>query len=381
MVYRYMAPEMINIWGFNYVTNQKSHKFFSSNGYHGAQSDVLALGVILFSLLMGRPPFKMADINDPLYRLIFTQQTEAFWAPWDDFASQSNFEIPQDFKDLFIATVTFNPVMRLSVNEILSSKWMKRNLPSQEDVVKAMSSIKTKIEEFEEQQKLYIQNMMNQRADQSKNNVEVNNDDQDNLNDSYLSAGSQIDDDELIMNDLHEIEKEFCENNNMEGNNSFNLDDDEEFDLGQLDNSKDFNIENDEAKEEKVMSNHGESNTAAESNSVISNDNTQNNESWILQLLNNIPEVDTEVRTSVPNKMVYFLDHYAKIKDWKIVKISNYILLKIPESSGSIVEYAIKFDEVEEGRFSLKFLKYDEMPYEQFQSVGSFILNLLSPYC
>lgn len=93
---------MININGFNHVMNQKSHKLFASSGYNGIQTDVFALGVILFSLYMGRPPFKIADINDPFYRLIFTHQIEDFWNPWDQFALQNNFEIPEDFKNLFI---------------------------------------------------------------------------------------------------------------------------------------------------------------------------------------------------------------------------------------------------------------------------------------
>lgn len=380
-----MAPEMINICGFNYVTNQKSHKLFSSNGYHGAQSDVFALGVILFSLLMGRPPFKIADINDPLYRLIFTHQIKEFWAPWDQFAAQSNFEIPQDFKDLFIAMVTFNPVMRLSVNEILSSKWMQRQIPKHSEVLTAMTSIKAKLDEIEDQQKLYIEQMMKQKAVAvPKNRVEeikqeAQLEEQDNLNDSCLSAGSHIQDDEAIMKDLQEIEKKFC-NDDMEGNDSFNLEDDEAFDVGSFTNSKEFDLGDDEAPEEETMEDRGEA-TNVEKSSTVTQDTHQDRASSILHLLNNIPAVDTEVRTTVPDKMISFLDQYANIKGWKLVKISNYILMKIPESSDSIVEYAIKFDEVEEARYSLKFLQYDEMPYEQFQAVGNFILNLLRPYC
>lgn len=100
----------------------------------------------------------------------------------------------------------------------------------------------------------------------------------------------------------------------------------------------------------------------------------------IVQFLENLTEVDTEVRTSVPSKMLSFLDQYATLKSWKVVKLLNYVLLKIPESSGTVVEYAIKFDQIDENQYALKYLKYDEMSFEQFHSVGSFILDLISPY-
>lgn len=44
-----MAPEILNL----NICEQK--------GYNGEQTDVFALGVILFSMLMGRPPFREAD--------------------------------------------------------------------------------------------------------------------------------------------------------------------------------------------------------------------------------------------------------------------------------------------------------------------------------
>ena len=229
-----MAPEMINIDGYNYITNQKSHKFFSSNGYHGVQTDVFALGVILFSLLMGRPPFKIADINDPLYRLIFTHQYSEFWAPWDQFAAQNSYEIPEDFKDLFISLVAFSPSMRLSVNEILSSKWMRRNIPTNDQVGNYMAQIKAQIDEFDYQQKAQLAQVLTAKAiDRSEDSKEgILNEDVDILNDSVLSGGSKFqDDDELIMKDLQDIESEFQDNNEMNGSNSFNLGEEEEFDV------------------------------------------------------------------------------------------------------------------------------------------------------
>ena len=46
----YMAPEI-----------------FQGKGYHGELTDVFALGVVLFGMVFGRPPFRLADLKDPYY--------------------------------------------------------------------------------------------------------------------------------------------------------------------------------------------------------------------------------------------------------------------------------------------------------------------------
>ena len=162
----------MNLDGFNYVKNQKCHKLFSSNGYNGIQTDVFALGVILFGMVLRRPPFKIADIDDPFYRMIFCHQFEEFWQPWDSFAEQCDSEISDDFKELFISMVTFNPVMRLSINEILSSRWMRRETPISSQVIKYMTSIKIKIEEFEAQQRAYVENLLKSKNTKRKTPIE-----------------------------------------------------------------------------------------------------------------------------------------------------------------------------------------------------------------
>lgn len=55
----YMGPEILN------------QAECQSIGYMAEQTDAFAMGVILFSMLMGRPPFRLADASkDRYYKLL-----------------------------------------------------------------------------------------------------------------------------------------------------------------------------------------------------------------------------------------------------------------------------------------------------------------------
>ena len=59
----YLAPEIYNFEHCQLL------------GYNGEQAEVFALGVILFCMLIGRPPFLKPDPNsDELYKMIYNQQ-------------------------------------------------------------------------------------------------------------------------------------------------------------------------------------------------------------------------------------------------------------------------------------------------------------------
>ena len=47
--------------------------------YQGHEVDLFALGIILFILYSGHPPFRCAKINDPHYKLIADNRADLFW--------------------------------------------------------------------------------------------------------------------------------------------------------------------------------------------------------------------------------------------------------------------------------------------------------------
>ena len=100
-------------------------ELFTSKGYNGELSDVFALGVVLFALVMGRPPFRVANLQDELFRRIASNQFEEFWQFWDSYASRYGLDVPIEFKNLFTGMVSYFPSTRLSLNEVFVSKWVQ----------------------------------------------------------------------------------------------------------------------------------------------------------------------------------------------------------------------------------------------------------------
>ena len=47
--------------------------------YQGQVVDLFALGVILFTLYSGHPPFSYASEDDPYYKLLATNRSDLFW--------------------------------------------------------------------------------------------------------------------------------------------------------------------------------------------------------------------------------------------------------------------------------------------------------------
>jgi len=63
------------------------------------------------------------NVNKILYKFIKTKQYEKYWELLEKFKKVKN--LPEQFKDLFLKLVAYNPDERLSIEEIKNHEWMQ----------------------------------------------------------------------------------------------------------------------------------------------------------------------------------------------------------------------------------------------------------------
>lgn len=85
----------------------------------------------------GNPPFEKALPNDPYYRLIKEKNYPTFWKAHSRRRSPGFFS--DNFKDVFVRMVAYNPKERPKIEELAAHPWVK-------NVVAAPKDIKTEFE-------------------------------------------------------------------------------------------------------------------------------------------------------------------------------------------------------------------------------------------
>lgn len=100
-------------------------------------SDVFSLGVVLFVIAFGHPPFTCAQPSNSMYKLLINE-SEIYWS----IIRKNNpcLHISEEFKDLIKRILCKNPQQRLTISEIINHPWINGPTATSEEVLNFYSS-------------------------------------------------------------------------------------------------------------------------------------------------------------------------------------------------------------------------------------------------
>ena len=144
--------------------------------YRGVENDVFALGVILFQLVVGHPPFSTAEPNDPWYKwLQLGHSANEFWCKHEGYFQNQPFD--EDFKNLVTMMLSYQPHNRPALVDIVAHPWIRKETPATNQEV---------IEEFE------------RRENQHRAEITARRNQSNATRRSSVSDGSSLKDPEII---------------------------------------------------------------------------------------------------------------------------------------------------------------------------------------
>jgi len=108
----YMAPEQ--------------HEYNIARKYDGNLSDVFSLGLILFIMVFGSPPFRKAVKHDRWYLPIQIGKFNLFWRNALSGKNDPKTYISQDLIELITAMLQHNPDDRVSLDDITKTPWFNQ---------------------------------------------------------------------------------------------------------------------------------------------------------------------------------------------------------------------------------------------------------------
>lgn len=108
--------------------------------------DVFALGVLLFVGLTKHPPFKQAIQEDPWFRQIAKKNFKEFWRKHPKDAALSN-----EVQDLICRMLCYQPLDRLTVEDVLKHPWCQKEVLTQEQLYEALEEKRKKAKKAREE--------------------------------------------------------------------------------------------------------------------------------------------------------------------------------------------------------------------------------------
>ncbi len=127
--------ELINI--FQGSEKYKAPEIILKKPFIGFYADVFSLGVILFLILTGNYPFKSAIKYDICYTNIIKGKIDHYWFLVKKKIFEDNDDnLPsEEFRDLFIKMIQFEPNNRISIDDIFTHPWMNKDLITKDEIV------------------------------------------------------------------------------------------------------------------------------------------------------------------------------------------------------------------------------------------------------
>ena len=90
------------------------------------RADLFALGVCLFIMIVGTPPFVEALRSDPFYHPLVKKNHKEFWGKHTGFSRELKKDA--DLRDLLQRMMAYDPKDRLSVKQILAHPWIQKGV-------------------------------------------------------------------------------------------------------------------------------------------------------------------------------------------------------------------------------------------------------------
>ena len=112
-------------------------EIIARQAYQGQVVDLFALGVILFIMYSGHPPFGAANETDNFYKLLATNRSDLFWKAHSNSSRKPEGFYSNEFKDLITCMLQFHPHQRLCIADIIGHPWLANEEIASADEVRA----------------------------------------------------------------------------------------------------------------------------------------------------------------------------------------------------------------------------------------------------